>query len=544
MRFVPRRSTALARGSADFFRKTNGLRILFSVRNPSYVRYYDSVLRGLAARGHEVELTSEHVGQWPPTVLALTKACPGIQLSNVPTLRGNPWWELATRLRQARFYLRFLDPAYRGMPLLLVRTRERAPQAVIRLAEFPGVGRLGRALIAAALNVLDQSTRTAAAFHQHLRERHPDVVVLTPLVVLKTTQLDQARAALELGIRNVFAVASWDHLSSKGELTFAPQQVILWNEIQKREIVDLHHIDPARVVVTGSQVFDDWFEKAPSTTREDFCARVGLRPDRPILLYVCSALLEGSPPESEFVLRWARHLRESEHPVLRECGILIRPHFKRGDEWEAIDFGGLGNIACWPPAGDVPVDARSKTDYFDSLYHSAAVVGLNTSAMIEAAIVGRPVLTVLLPEFRDNQEGTVHFHYLLEGPEALLRASRSMEEHASELAALLEGRDPDPDRSARFVSRFVRPGARSTPATTRFIDALEALASRPAPPPQRVPAWTHLFRPLLTPFAHAAAARVRRISEERRREKEIILTEHRRRRRAERELARQTQNTS
>ena len=59
MRFVPRRSTALARGSADFFRKTNGLRILFSVRNPSYVRYYDSVLRGLAARGHEVELTSE-----------------------------------------------------------------------------------------------------------------------------------------------------------------------------------------------------------------------------------------------------------------------------------------------------------------------------------------------------------------------------------------------------------------------------------------------------------------------------------------------------
>ena len=544
MRFVPRRSTALARGSVDFFRKTNGLRILFSVRNPSYVRYYDSVLRGLAARGHEVELTSEHVGQWPPAVLALTKGCLSIQLSRVPTLRGNPWWELATRLRQARFYLRFLDPVYRGMPLLLVRTRERAPQAVIRLAEFPGVGRLGRALMATALNVLDQSTRTAAAFHQYLRERHPDVVVLTPLVVLKTTQLDQARAAMELGIRNVFAVASWDHLSSKGELTFAPQQVILWNEIQKREIVDLHQIDPSRVVVTGSQVFDDWFERAPSTTRGAFCARVGLRPDRPILLYVCSALLEGSPPESEFVLRWARHLRESEHPVLRECGILVRPHFKRGDEWEAIDFGSLGNIACWPPAGDVPVDARSKTYYFDSLYHSAAVVGLNTSAMIEAGIVGRPVLTVLLPEFRDNQEGTVHFHYLLDGPEALLRASRSMQEHARELAALLEDRDPDPDRSARFVRRFVRPGAGSTPATTRFIDALESLASRPAPPPQRVPTWTYLVRPMLTPFAHAAAARVRRISEERRREKEIILIEHRRRRRAERELARQTQNTS
>ena len=508
------------------------------------MRYYDSVLRALAERGHEVELTSEHVGEWPPAILALTKACPGIQLSRVPMLRGNPWWELATRVRQARFYLRFLDPVYRGMPALLVRTRERAPRTVIRLAELPGVGRLGRALMAAALSVLDQSTRTPAAFHQYLRERRPDVVVLTPLVVLKTTQLDQARAALELGIRNVFAVASWDHLSSKGELTFVPQQVILWNDVQKREIVELHHIDPARVVVTGSQVFDDWFERAPSTARDAFCARVGLRPDRPILLYVCSALLEGSPPESDFVLRWARYLRESGHPVLRECGILVRPHFKRGDEWEAIDFAGLGNIACWPPAGDVPVDARSKTDYFDSLYHSDAVVGLNTSAMIEAAIVGRPVLTVLLPEFRDNQEGTVHFHYLLDGPEGLLRASRSLQEHALELAELLEGRDPDPDRSARFVRRFVRPGERSISATTRFIDALEALASQPAPPPQRVPAWAYLVRPLLTPFAQAASARVRRISEDRRRQKEIILIEHRRRRRADRDLARHTQKTS
>ncbi|MGH7552506.1 MAG: hypothetical protein ACREMQ_05710, partial [Longimicrobiales bacterium] len=432
----------------------------------------------------------------------------------------------------------------RGMPGLLVRTRERAPRLVIRLAELPGIGRLGRALIAAALSVLDQSTRTAAAFHQYLRERRPDLVVLSPLVVLKTTQLDQARAAVELGIRNVFAVASWDHLSSKGELTFSPQQVIVWNEVQKREIVELHHIDPARVVVTGSQVFDDWFDREPSTTRDAFCARVGLRPDRPILLYVCSALLEGSPLESAFVLRWVRHLRQSGHPVLRECGILIRPHFKRGDEWRGIDLSGLGGIVCWPPAGDVPVDARSKTDYFDSLYHASVVVGLNTSAMIEAAILGRPVHTVLLPEFRDNQEGTVHFHYLLDGPDALLRVTRSLEDHAREVAEVLEGRDRDRDRSARFVRGFVRPGALAVPATARFVEALEALAALPAPQPRPAPAWTRLCRPMLTRFAHAAAERVRRISDERRRQKDVVLTEHRRKRRAERELARQTQNTS
>jgi hypothetical protein len=356
---------------------------------------------------------------------------------------------------------------------------------------------------------------------------------MTPLVVLKTAQLDLGRAALELGVRNVFAVASWDHLSSKGELNFSPQQVIVWNEVQKREAVSLHGLPADRVVVTGSQVFDEWFDKQPSTTREEFCRRVGLRPDRPIILYVCSALLEGSAPESAFVVRWARHLRDSGHPVLRECGILVRPHFKRDKEWRRIAFAGLENIVCWPPTGDVPVDARSKNDYFDSMYHASATVGLNTSAMIEAAIVGRPVHTVLLPEFRDSQEGTVHFHYLLDGPDSPLRATRSLDEHARDLADVLDGRDRDPDRSRRFVRTFVRPAGTDVPATVRFVEALEALAARPAPDPQPAPGWTYLIRPLLRPFANRAAERVRRLNDDFRRQKEHILLEHRQRKAAD-----------
>ena len=52
--------------------------------------------------------------------------------------------------------------------------------------------------------------------------------------------------------------------------------------------------------------------------------------------------------------------------------------------------------------GSNPIDPESRDDYFDSVYHAAAVVGLNTSALIELAIVDRPVYTVLLPEFHDN----------------------------------------------------------------------------------------------------------------------------------------------
>jgi hypothetical protein len=509
------------------------LRILFSVRNAAYVRYYDSVLRTLAARGHDVQLVMQSGKRsWPPSVLALAQECPGIRLSTMPEVAFNPWWELASRLRHARFYLRFLKPEYRNTPELLARARARAPRAAVRLGKWVGRGHAGRRLLVRLIDLLEQSTRSTAAFHHYLRERRPDVVVSTPLVVLKTTQLDLARAAMELGIRNVFAVASWDHLSSKSQLNFKPQQVFVWNEIQKREAVALHHLEAEHVVVTGSQVFDEWFQRQPSTTREEFCARVGLRPDRPILLYVCSSLLEGSPPEPAFVVQWARYLRESGHPVLRDCGILVRPHFRRRREWRGVDVASLPNAVCWPPEGDAPVDARSKTDYFDSLYHATATVGLNTSAMIEAAILGRSVHTVLLPEFHHSQEGTVHFHYLLGDADGLLRAARSLDEHARDLAATLDGRDPDPDRSARFVRSFLRPRGLDVPATTRFVDALETLAAGPAPPPLAVPVWTRLIRPMLRPFAHAAAARARRSKEDSRRQKQRNLLEHRRRKAA------------
>jgi hypothetical protein len=487
------------------------------------------VLRALAARGHDIELVREPLGdfEWPPFVVALAEECPTIRLATMPVAAKTRWWELATRYRRARFYLRFFGPAYRRMPALLGRARKRAPRLALWIAE--GFGATGQSFLARTLDVLEQSTRTAAIFHEYLRERRPDVVVCTPLIVLKTSQLDLARAAMELGIRNVFAVASWDHLSSKHELTFVPQQVIVWNDVQKREAVDLHRVPSDRIVITGSQVFDDWFDREPSSSREAFCARVGLRPDRPIVLYVCSSLLEGSPPEPAFVLRWARHLRDSGLPVLRDCGILIRPHHEHGEAWRRVSFAGLDNVACWPRMGDSPVNARSKDDYFDSLYHASVTVGLNTSAMIEAAILGRPVHTVLVPEFHESQEGTMHFHYLLSGPDALLHGARSLDEHAQYLAATLEGRGPDPDRSVRFVRAFVRPCGLDVSATIRFVETLEALCTRPSPTPVPVPAWSHLIRPLLWPFAARAAARIRRLEEESRRRSEERLVEHRQR---------------
>jgi hypothetical protein len=132
----------------------------------------------------------------------------------------------------------------------------------------------------------------------------------------------------------------------------------------------------------------------------------------------------------------------------------------------------------YPQAAN-PVNEADRQDYFDSLHHSEAVVGINTTAMIEAAIVGRTVHTVLADEFRDTQGGTLHFRYLLTENGGFLRTASSLSEHAAQLAGTLAAPEIGREACARFVRTFVRPAGLDEPCTPVLVEALEGLAARP-----------------------------------------------------------------
>jgi hypothetical protein len=192
-------------------------------------------------------------------------------------------------------------------------------------------------------------------------------------------------------------------------------------------------------------------------------------------------------------------LRESVDATLREVPVLIRPHPKRAYEFDGLNLEQLPNVAVWPRGGEVPISDQAKDVYFDSIFHSSAVVGLNTSAMIEAGIIGRPVYTVLLPEFYDNQEGTLHFRHLLEAGGGLLHASRSLDEHFAQLRTALVTA-PAASANDAFVEAFVRPHGLARPATPIFADAIERLpALRRAP--SSSPVWARCIRAGLWPLA-------------------------------------------
>jgi hypothetical protein len=457
------------------------MKLLFLARHFTYFRNFESVIRTLASRGHVLHLAAERDNAIGGSALVerLAAELPGVTFGELPRREADEA-TLATKLRLALDYTRYLEPMYDAAPRLRSRAAERAPLFAERFGgSRVARSRVARAALRRALASAEAAVPSVPSIEAYISAQRPDAVLVTPLIgVVGSSQPDYLRAAKRLRIPTALCVWSWDHLSSKALIRDLPDRVFVWNDVQRDEAERLHRVPPARIVVTGAQCFDQWFGRAPSRTREVFCSRVGLPADRPFVLYVGSALFGGSPSEAAFALRWIRALRDSGDVRLREAGVLVRPHPQRTREWDGVDLAGLGRVVVW---GGNPITDEARADYFDSLYYSAAVVGLNTSAFLEAAIAGRPVLAILPPEFRDNQEGTIHFHYLTGAGGGLLRTSRTLEEHAAQLASAL-AEPAAAGRHEAFLRAFIRPRGLDTPATPVFASAVEALAGLSVPP--------------------------------------------------------------
>jgi hypothetical protein len=422
----------------------------------------------------------------------------GLTYGWTPDREGDSWLWLATQLRLAQDYLRYLDPRYDAAPQLRLRAEARTPVMLLGAIKVAGLRTgPGRTLVGRLLRSAESGVPRNQAIERFIAEHAPDVVILTPLVDLGSPQLDHLKSARALGIRTVLSVGSWDHLSSKALIRVLPDRITVWNETQKREAVELHGVPPDRVIVTGAQCFDQWFGRAPSRSREEFCRQMGLPVDRPYLLWLCSSLFRGSKPEAAMVERWVAAVRASGDSRLAEAGILIRPHPARMEEWRRADLSRLDRVSF---RGGNPVDPVAKDDYFDALYYAGAVAGLNTTALLEAGIVGRPVHTIVVEDYWQNQEGVLHWRYLLDVEGGLVHVARSFEEHLEQLARALADPSAATVRNRRFVEAFVRPRGLDFPATPIFVEAIETMAAGAPPPAVGTPLDGWLARPLLYPL--------------------------------------------
>lgn len=480
------------------------MKVLFVMKHPGGVRQLGSVVRLLAGRGHHVHLAFQGIktSESRAALDTLLKECPGVSFGKLPSTGSSSWTYLAHSLRLGIDYLRYLDPVFADATKLRAGAAERAPAVVRRLGRAAALaGPRAVSALRRAFQLVERCIPPQAHVERYVAEHDPDVFMVTPLVGLGSTQADFLRAAKRLGVRTAFPVLSWDNLTTKGVARDVPDLVLVWNEVQAEEARTLQGIEADRIRVCGASSWDDWFDRRAERTREEFCRTVGLRPDRPFVLYVGSSWWVIGD-EVDFVRRWLAALR-ARGGLLADAGILVRPHPQRNSsEWGGAEIDDP-QVAVWPRFGEDPLTESARQNYFESIHHAAAVFGINTSAQIEAAIVGRAVHTLVTDELRDTQQGTIHFPYLLDDGSGHLHVAYDLDEHAAMLEATL--REDLEDRNERFVRLFARPFGLSEAATPRYVAAIEELAAGPAPAPDRGPVLAPLARLALRPLAPLAA---------------------------------------
>ena len=383
------------------------------------------------------------------------------------------------RVRGTMDFVRYFHPRFADAPALRHRMYRKVlpsllrPLDRIRSLSEPSLARLMR-----FLQMWERAVPVSPVIREFLEARRPDAVIVSPLIDAASDQMDVARAAQAAGVPLVAAISSWDNLTNKGHMRLVPDLVTVWNEHQKHEAVDVsRRAGRSRGRHRSAAVRPLVRPRAEPVAR-------GVLPDGRAARHAAVRAVHGivgvhRPLRGRGAVRPALArgaARAASDPALRDAAVLVRPHPFNADAWVNADFSDLGPVAVWPRQRYTPAEESARTSFFDSLYYSAAIVGINTSAMIEGAILRRPVLSLLTPEFAGTQEGTLHFHYLLPENGGFLRVAHSLPEHEAQLVEVLRNPELVREQTERFVAAFLRPHGLDVACTPLLASAIERAA--------------------------------------------------------------------
>ena len=455
------------------------MRILFILKGLGLVRHFDEVVEHLVSAGHEVVLAQAkptNKVEGLPERLARLDRC---QVIRAAAGRDDGLKATLGVLRLIRDYLRYHEPPlwkatanrHRALTRLLGSISDDTltlpadtPDLLLRLTD-PAVTRLRH-----TFSQLESLVPADEHYMRFLKDQRPDLLLVTPLVNFGGRQAEYVKAARALKIPSAGLVFSWDNLSNKGLMHAIPDRVFGWNELQRREAVELHGAHKDAVVPIGAPRFDAFYRMSPSSDRETLCRNHGLDPSRRLAVYLASSP-HVAPNEPTFTARWLDAVRSSGDPMVRELQVLVRPHPRERGVWSQLDT---------PPGSGIAL-ARARSvqadqSLYDVLKHADVAIGLNTSAELEAGILGTPVYTIDGGADAPGQAGSTHYRYLLADHGGFVEHAATLEEHVGQLSRGL-GPDQAAPHPSAFVEQFVRPRGADRPVSPQLADALVSFAA-------------------------------------------------------------------
>ena len=442
------------------------MRVWFVLGAPMARRFVEPVMAAVAEAGHEVVVTM---------VTGPAEPFSDVPSARVHALARDPTDAVAAvrGAEVARTFASYLTLRTRWEPLMRSRWLEYFPAYLGRVVRLVDRLRLSWSLdnglsrrLAAGLA---RSFPTPRPLRDGLADVAPDVVVLTPMIYPGTRELDLVADARARAIPTIGLVLSWDNLTSKATFLRQPDLLLVWNEKQRTEAIDWHGFPPARVEALGAPVFDHLFDRVAVPARGETLLSIGLDSDVAYVLYgVSSRLGLDVGGEVDIARRLGGALRDHE-ATRSKATLVVRPHPRNAAAFDQ-DLGANVVVTAAP---DFPSTDAARRQLHGLLVHADAVIGLNTSLFIEAAIAGTPVVAMSLQgEVSPTQmpSSLTHFDHLRNA--GFVHIVPGPSDVAAVVATIRGSGDSHEDQRRSFVESFVRPGGLAQSAATLVAERI------------------------------------------------------------------------
>lgn len=429
-------------------------KILFVIRATGHFSYVQTIIESLAKKGFEVTATIDKgwsKGVRVESVKSSARKFKNFKFEWSPR-REDFFRHILMPARELRSYRRYL--IVKGQSdYYLNRYRKYLPFGTRKLTTYNFINRLivSRA-VGFILEMIESHISADKKIVAYIKKINPDAVIVTPVNMRKSEDIEFLKAAKQMGIPTAASVLTWDNLTTKGLIYVIPDSLLVWSDTQKQEAIEHHNIPKECIKVIGSPFFDKWFKGLkPSLTKRAFCRKIGLDPNFPIILYLGSSN-NIVKDEDSIVTELRESLDQSKDNIFRNSQIIIRPHPATITKFKNLNHP---KVVVYPAKGVLASADNELEDYLSSLIYSDVITGVNTSGMIDAIIVDKPVFAIFRKEYEKTQEQAQHFKQLIDN--STIEITKNDRIFLKKFESLLRGNDAKKQKRKEFVLKFIRP---------------------------------------------------------------------------------------
>jgi len=223
----------------------------------------------------------------------------------------------------------------------------------------------------------------------------PDAVFSTSII--STLDMLFMKEARRRKIPTLSIPKGWDNVA-KLFYRFIPDVLLVQNEHMTEAAVAFQDVPRGRIRVVGFPQFDWYVRPELRSTREAYCARMGLDPSRRIILFGS----EGKWAPSDYTA--AEHIAQLIHTdgaLLTPCTLLIRPHFSDAlnPRFTQHDFGPHVVVDTSMMRSDFFFDRwdprNEETELFvNTLHHMDMLVTTTSTLTLDAVCFDKPILNI------------------------------------------------------------------------------------------------------------------------------------------------------